>query len=468
MKNSSTTPARDEHDEHLESAPQRIADATVDAGLTPPRRSNAQQVQRLIRIGLGTVVGIVLPLGAWMAFAPLAMAVVAPAHVKVDLNRRPVQHLEGGIVRQVLVRDGQRVKEGEPLVVVGDVGADADRNRLSLRLAVERAALERLEAETQREPRLVFSAGLQAQARMDVRLAQALAKERSLFSARLHSLNSELSLMRKQRERVQQEVSALTAQNEQAQGALALQRKDLESNRNLIADGFVSNTRVNQIEAGVAEYAARLEERRTDLARSQGKLVDSDLKANAIANDYVRSASDQLKQTLARVGEIEQELRKSNDATLRQTVLAPADGEIIDLKFTSPGAVVKPGESIAEIVPSKADLMIEAQIRPEEVNNVQVGQDARIKFTAFKYRNSTMVAGKVTYVSGDRFTDKATQQPYYSVLILADAESVKAVGDLKMQAGMPAEVYIDGGTQTPLQYLAAPITSTLRRAGRQM
>jgi HlyD family secretion protein len=119
-------------------------------------------------------------------------------------------------------------------------------------------------------------------------------------------------------------------------------------------------------------------------------------------------------------------------------------------------------------VPSNTALMIEAQIRPEEVNNVMVGQGARIKFTAFKYRNATMVTGKVTYVSGDRFTDKATQLPYYSVSILADPESVKAVGDLKMQAGMPAEVYIDGGFQTALEYLLDPVTSTLRRAARQM
>ena len=116
-------------------------------------------------MGLWTVLVIVVPLALWIGLAPLAMAVVAPAHVKVDLNRRPVQHLEGGIVRQVLVRDGQVVKEGEPLVVIGDVGVDADRNRLSYRLAVERTTLERLDAEQRRAGKLVFSESLQAEAR---------------------------------------------------------------------------------------------------------------------------------------------------------------------------------------------------------------------------------------------------------------------------------------------------------------
>ncbi|HSV61090.1 MAG TPA: HlyD family type I secretion periplasmic adaptor subunit [Variovorax sp.] len=436
--------------------------------MEPPREASERQIRRLVAVGLWTELVIVIPLALWIGLAPLAMAVVAPAHVKVDLNRRPVQHLEGGIVRQVLVRDGQKVKEGEPLVVFGDVGVEADRNRIGYRLAVERTTQERLDAEQRRAARLVFSDALQAEARRDPRLQDALAKEAALFAARQHSLNSELALMKQLRQRGQQEIGALEAQGAKAQESLALQRHELESNRDLVREGFVSTARINQIEASVADYTARLEERRSELARAQGRLVDADIKTNAIINEYVRSASDQLKTTVARVSEIEQELRKSEDATTRQVVLAPAAGEVIDLKFSSPGAVVRPGETIAEIVPSNTALMIEAQIRPEEVNNVMVGQHARIKFTAFKYRNATMVTGKVTYVSGDRFTDKASQLPYYSVSILADAESVKAVGDLTLQAGMPAEVYIDGGFQTALQYLAEPITSTLRRAARQM
>ncbi|MDM0019456.1 HlyD family type I secretion periplasmic adaptor subunit [Variovorax saccharolyticus] len=442
--------------------------AIPPGGDAAPRKTNEQLIRKLTALGLGTVLAIVVPLALWIGLAPLAMAVVAPAHVKVDLNRRPVQHLEGGIVRQVLVRDGQVVKEGDPLVVIGDVGVDADRNRLTYRLAVERTTLERLDAEQRRAGKLVFSEALRAEAQKDPRLQDAMAKEAALFSARQHALQSELALIKQLRQRVQQEIGALEAQGAKAQESLGLQHRDLDANRDLVREGFVSTARINQMEAAVADYTSKLEERRSELARGHGRLIDADIKSNSIINEYLRSASDQLKTTVARVSEIEQELRKSDDATTRQVVLAPAAGEIIDLKFTSAGAVVRPGEAIAEIVPSNTALMIEAQIRPEEVNNVLVGQAARIKFTAFKYRNATMVTGKVTYVSGDRFTDKVTQSPYYSVLILADPESVKAVGDLKMQAGMPAEVYIEGGFQTALQYLLDPVTSTMRRAARQM
>ena len=444
-----------------------IAQLDQHSDFTP--RTSQEHATRLIRGGWWIILGAIVPIGAWMALAPLSMAVVAPAFVKVDLNRRPVQHLEGGIVRTVLVRDGQFVKAGDPILILGDVGVDADRNRLAYRVNVERAALARLDAEQSLAKTLVFPPDVLAAARQDDRVKQALVKETSLFEARRNSINSEVALMRMQRERVEQEIVALHAQIGHAVSSHDSQAQALEAQRRLLKGGFIAPTRVVQLEAGLSDYAVKLEERRSELARAQQRLLDTDLKIKSVQNEYAKMASDQLKVTAAQLAEIEQERRKSDDAAGRQVVPAPASGEVIDLKFTSPGAVVRAGEPIAEIVPSDAKLMIEAQIRPEEINNVQRGQPARIKFTAFKYRNTSMVTGKVTYVSADRLIDRASNLPYYSVMILADVASVQAAGsELKLQAGMPAEVYIDGSTQTPLQYLTAPITATMRKAARQM
>jgi epimerase transport system membrane fusion protein len=431
-------------------------------------RTNRQHARRLSNAGWGIVLGALLPLGAWIALAPLSMAVVAPGYVKVDLNRRPVQHLEGGIVRAVLVRDGQRVNAGDPVLVLGDVGVDADRNRLAYRVHLERAGIARLEAEQSRAQRLAFPSQLLAAATQDERVQQALLKETALFEARRDALGSEVALMRTQRERIEQEIVALRAQIAQVESSLGLQQRDLETNRRLLHDGFISPNRLAQMEAVVVDYAGKLEERRSELARAGQRLGDVDLKIKSVQNGYMQTASDQLKVAAARLGEIEQDVRKTEDAASRQVVSAPASGEVIDLKFTSPGAVVRPGESIAEIVPGDARLMIEARIRPEEVNHVFVDQRARVMFTAFRYRNTSTVTGKVTYVSGDRLVDRGNNMPYYSVLILADAESLQSAGELKLMAGMPAEVYIEGSAQTPLQYMTEPITSTIRRAGRQI
>jgi hypothetical protein len=274
--------------------------------------------------------------------------------------------------------------------------------------------------------------------------------------------------MKVQRVHVEEEIASLRAQIAQAKSSLVLQEKFYEANQGLLKGGFISPTRLQQMEATVADYAAKLEEQRSALSRAVQRLVDSDLKINSVQNEYAKAASDQVKATAARLGEIEQEMRKSEDAALRQVVLAPASGEVIDLKFTSPGAVVRPGEPIAEIVPSEAQLLIEARIRPEDVSHVYLDQNAKVKFTAFRYRSTSMATGKVTYVSGDRLIDRANNFPYYSVIILVDADSLRTAGGLKVTAGMPAEVYIEGTKQTPLQYITEPITSTVRKAGRQI
>ena len=431
-------------------------------------RTSQEHASRLASLGSWIVLAAVLPLGAWIVLAPLSMAVVAPGFVKVDLNRRPVQHLEGGIVRAVLVRDGQTVNAGDPILILGDVGVDADRDRLAYRINVERAGLARLEAEQARASAPVFPSDLRAAAEQDDRLREALAKERDLFDSRRDSLASEIALMKTQRQHIEEELHSLRAQIRQMENSLALQHTDLQTNRTLEKDGFVSSNRVSQMEAVVVDYAGKLEERWSEHSRARQRISEIDLKIQSMRNAYAQTASDQLKVTVARIGEIEQEMRKSEDAAARQVVAAPAGGAVIELKFTSPGAVVRPGDSIAEIVPTDAGLMIEAHIRPEELNHVYMGQAARIKFTAFKYRNTAMVAGTVTYVSADRLVDRATNLPYFSVTILADPASLQSVGDFNLQAGMPAEVYIEGSKQTAFQYLLEPLASTVRRAGRQM
>ena len=326
-------------------------DSARNRSRTTPRAACAA----LRRIGCGSSWSASLPLGAWMAFAPLSMAVVAPGFVKVDLNRRPVQHLEGGIVREVLVRDGQSVKAGEPILMLGDVSVDADRNRLAYRVRVERAALARLEAEQARRDSLVFPDGPAGRcAAGRARAAGAGQGNGAVRGAPQFARAAKSALMRAQRERVQQEIVALRGADragaELARAAARRSRDQPRPGRRAASSPPPASARSRP---RWSTTPAKLEERRSELARAGQRLVDSDLKIQSIQNDYVQTASDQLKAAAARVGEIEQELRKSEDAAARQVVVAPAGGEVIDLKFTSPGAVVRPGDPIAEIVPER-------------------------------------------------------------------------------------------------------------------
>lgn len=432
-----------------------------------PLRAQQAEARRLARVaGVVLVLGLA-PVAGWLAFAPLSSAVVAGAFVKVDLDRRPVQHAEGGTVREVLVRDGQHVKQGQPLLVLGDVSVDADMNRLTYRVAAERASLARLEAEQAMQATIGWPQDVVQSAAADARLAEHLAKEGALFAARREALVGQTALLRAQHERVLQEREALRAQIVQAGESMRHQKAELETNRNLLKDGFISATRISQLEAMVADYGVKLEERRSELARAEQRLIDNGLRIKSLEGEYRQQASDQLKVASSRLSEIQQEQRKTSDASRRQVITAPAAGEVMNLKFTSPGAVVSPREPIADIVPADPRLMVEAHIRTEDVNRVQLGQAAEIRFTAFMYRSTHLVEGKVFYVSPDRLVDRATNQPYYVAMVEADAASLARAGEMKLQAGMPAEVYIKGEQRTPLQYLVEPVTQVLRRAGRE-
>jgi HlyD family secretion protein len=428
---------------------------------------HAQEARRLARWSGVVLLAGLLPALAWVWLAPLASAVVAPAYVKVDLNRRPVQHAEGGIVREVLVRDGQRVRQGEALLVLGDVSVAADRNRLDFRVGAERASLARFDAEQALAGTIAFPDEVLSAAHADPRLEQQMAKEQTLFQARRNALAGQVALLGTQRGKITEEAAALDAQIRQAIASLGFQKTDLENNRKLLDSGFISPTRIAQLEATVADYGVKLEERRSELARAGQRMIDTDLRMRSLESEYRQQASDQRKVTASRISEIEQEQRKSVDASARQVIVAPADGEVMDLKYTTPGGVIPPRETILEIVPESTRLVTEARIRPEDINRIHRGQAADIRFTAFKYHTTQMVHGTVIYVSADRLVDRASNQAYYIALVEADAASLASAGNLKLLAGMPAEVYIKGEERTPLQYLVEPVSQVLLHAGRE-
>jgi HlyD family type I secretion membrane fusion protein len=347
------------------------------------------------------------------------------------------------------------------------VAVDADVNRLGLRVLAERAGIARLEAEQMGLRSVAFPDDLLAAAKADPRLEEQIGKERKLFEARRDALHGQVALLRAQHDKIVQEGAVLRSQIAQAGESLRHQKAELETNRSLLKDGYVSATRISQLEAAVADYGVKLEERRSEAVRAEQRQVDTDLRAKALESEYRQQASDQLKVAASRLADLQQELRKGSDASARQVIVAPAAGDVMNLRFTSPGAVVPPRETIADIVPANPRLVIEAHLRTEDVGQVRQGQPAEIRFTAFNHRSTRLVEGRVFYVAADRSVDPGTHQPYYTALIEADAASLARAGDVKLQAGMPAEVFVKGHERTPLQYLAEPETQVLSRAARE-
>jgi HlyD family type I secretion membrane fusion protein len=418
-----------------------------------------------IRAGLLVMAGVAVALGAWAAAAPLSGAVIAPGFVKVDLNRKVIQHQEGGTVRAIRVRDGDRVKQGQELIVLDDVRIDAQFDSLRTQLDSERAKAARLEAERSYAAKPVFPVDL-LKRKHELKTAEQLERETTLFRARREAVETQVAMLRKQITETAAETAALTEQLDAETRALKLQREELVSNERLLEQGYVQKTRIMTLQRAVAEYEARHGEHRAELSKARQRVSELELRALSMRNAYAQSAADELKETSARIFDLEERIRPSKDASERQRIAAPIGGEVVGLRVFSQGAVVGPREVLMEIVPDEKRLIIEARIRPEDINHVRSGSEADVRLTAYQARTTPLVQGAVTYVSGDRLVDQQSGAPYYVVHIEVPPAHL-AQENLRLQAGMPAEVFIRTDERSTFDYLLAPVTGYLRRAMRE-
>ncbi len=433
--------------------------------MSAPRKEGGE-LTGIARAGLGVTLLGTLLVGTWLALAPLSGAVIAPGFVKVDMNRKVVQHQEGGIVKEILVRDGERVREGQTLVVIGDVRLDATLDLLRTQHDGERAKVARLEAERALLPAVKFPPELAARGG-ESKVAELLQRETALFRARREALDSQIAVLRQQIRQTGDEAKALAGQIAAEERALQSQKEELAVNQQLAKQGFVQKTRLMGLERAVAEYEARWEEHRAELAKTRQRASELELRVLAQRNSYVQSATDELKEASTRLFDLEERLRPSKDASDRQRIAAPIGGEVVGLRVFNPGAVVAPREVLMEIVPEDKTLIVEARIRPEDINHVRAGSPAEVRLTAYQTRTTPLVAGNVNYVSADRMVDTQSGAPYYVVHVDVSAGALVDAGNLRMQAGMPAEVYIRTDSRTAFDYMLAPVTAYLRRGMRE-
>lgn len=420
----------------------------------------------LIRAGILGSVLLVLAIGIWVGLAPLSGAVMGPGFVKIDMNRKTVQHQEGGIVSEILVRDGSKVAAGQTLIVLKDVRVDAGNETVRTQLDAELAKVARLSAEQTGENVVTFPPELSARG-SDPRVAELLRRESSVFRVRREALANQVALINSQVREARDEIKARSAQLKADDEGLKFQREELAQNRLLAEQGFVSKTRLLVLQREAAQYESRRAEGAAELARAQQKVSDLELRAETLRSQFTQEASNELRQTTATNFELRERLRPALDAEQRQRILAPIAGEVVDLKVTSVGAVIAPREPILDIVPENPVLLVEGRVRPEDINFVRVDAPADVRLTAFRQRITPTVEGTVSYISADRLVDKTNNAPYYVVHVRVSPEALREAGDLKLQAGMPAEVFIQTTARNALEYLLDPVLGFMQRSLRE-
>jgi HlyD family type I secretion membrane fusion protein len=427
---------------------------------------HAERPWPLIRAGIMGTLLLIAGISTWVWLAPISGAVIGPGFVKVDMNRKTVQHQEGGIVSEILVRDGSKVKAGQTLIVLKDVRVDAGNEAVRTQLDAELAKAARLSAEVTYQ-NIDFPAEL-LERQSDIRVAELLMHESTVFRVRREALANQISLLQSQAREARDEIKARSGQLKADDEAIKLQRQELAANASLANQGFVSKTRLLTLQREVAQYESRRAEGAAEMARAQQKVSDLELRTETLRSSFAQEASNELRQTTTAIFELRERLRPAQDAEKRQRITAPITGEVVDLRVTSVGAVIAPREPILDIVPENADLLVEARVRPEDVTFVHVDAHADVRLTAFRQRITPTVNGTVTYISADRLVDKDNRNaPYYMVHVRVSPDSLKRAGDLQLQAGMPAEVFIQTTPRNALQYLVDPILAFLQRSLRE-
>lgn len=406
---------------------------------------------------------------ALIVFATVGMiegAVVSGGLVKVDLNRKQIQHQEGGIVHAVLVRDGQKVKAGQVLIELADAAVNASVGLLGNQRDAELARNARLEAEKSMAARIALPEILRRRMH-DPEVRDLVGREQALFAARRSSLDGQIAALNQQLAEVRTESAALQRQLDSERRALVLQREELRLNEDLVAQSYLEKPRLITLKRAVEDYETRIASHEADLARTAQKVNELHLKLLSLRNDYVETAARDQRESTNKLLDVEQRLLPAEDAARRQHLVAPVDGEVVGLKVTSPGTVIGPRDVVMEIVPQTADLIVEGRVRPEDVARIRHGASVDVKLTAFSHARTSTVVGTVDYLSADVFTDQASGARFYTVQVRVSPETLKRAGEVYLQAGMPAEIYIKTQRRTIAEYLFEPVTAYLGRAMRE-
>jgi len=399
----------------------------------------------------------------WSFLAPLSGAIVASGVVKTELNRKTIQHQEGGIVRAILVKEGQRVKAGQPLVEIGDVRTDATNSILLDKLAAEKIRRARLQAELV----LAQDFAIPPVTGEATRIAEYRAREQAIFIAQRRTLAQQIEVLESQIAETHQQIKALETQTAATKNSLLLSREELEINRNLVKEGFIQRTKMLALERANSDYESSLGEYQSNLAQARQRIDDYRLRIVQTRNQYQQQAAADLKDAVAKIDEAEEQLRSSDDQLERQIVRSPVDGEVMSLRVTAPGMAIGPREPILDVVPLNERLLVEARIEPNDIDHVRVGDDAEIRLSAFEYRKMPLLIGKVATVSADRLTDQQTGQSWYSVLIDVDAGKLAESPGISMQTGMATEVFVTTPGRTLFEYMMRPLTNYATRGMRE-
>ncbi len=447
----------------------REAKRVDPAAAAAPADSGAGE-RRLRLGGVAVVLAVFGGIGLWAATAPLSSAAIGIGVVSVENYRKTVQHLEGGIVRELKVRDGELVAKDQVLLTLDDTQSMAQLEAVRGQLFAALAREARLVAQRDGRARVAFAPELLG-ARSDPRAADAMRVQEQTFTVRKQARDGEATLYQRQIQQLRAKASGLAAQKmsrEQLVASYESERVDFEALAKL---GYAERQRVREMERNVAQSEGQRGALISDLAATELQISETQVKILQLGTELQREVAKELADVQGELSALREKMRSLQNTVERTVVRAPDAGMVLSLAVHTLGAVVRPGERLLDIVPQNEKLVIEAQLSPQDIDHVRIGQMAEVRFPSFKKRDLPRVDGRLITVSADRLLDEngGRKVPYYLARVEITSEGLQALTNarLTLLPGMPAEVLVNTGERTMLQYLVAPLSDTVARSFRQ-
>jgi HlyD family secretion protein len=417
-------------------------------------------------IGLGAVVLFVAVFGVWSAVAPLASAAIAPGAIKAEGSRRTVQHLEGGIVRELLARDGDRVKAGQVIARLDDVASLAQHVALrSQRIAVM-AQQARLLAEHAGAREIAWPDDIKRE-KQEPRVADAVAAQTALFISRRTALDSQLKVLSERIEQLNATIASARSQIKSLDEQLELLRSEITIVGEVVRLGLEKKARLLGLQRQEASLVGNRSDLESQIARSTASIAENRAQMDAVRAQHANDVTNELADVRQKLIEAQEKERQAADVAVRRDIIAPVSGTVVNSRFFTVGGVVKPGDPVMDIVPVEDRLVAEVQVAPGDIDMVHPGLQAQVRLPAFKQRLVPFLTGKVVFVSADAVVDEKAQRSFYRAHVAIDEGELARLNNVQLTSGMPVEALILVGERTFAEYLMQPLLDSFVRAFRE-
>jgi HlyD family secretion protein len=438
--------------------------------MTPQDKDPRWLIRRLNLVGFAVLALLVGGIGTWAGTSQLSSAVIGPGTIVVESNVKKVQHLTGGIVGEILVKEGDRVEAGQLLMRLDDAVIRANLGIVRSQLDELTARQARLDAERDGYGAAAFPDSLLSRAH-ETSVALAIASEKRLLESRRQARDGQRAQLRERIAQTQEEVSGMSGQRDAKDKELTLIEEELSGVNELFKKKLIGIQRVMQLQRDQARLQGERNSLTAEMARAKGKISEIELQIIQLDQDFLTEVLKDLRETQGKIAELRERLTAAEDQLKRVDIRAPQSGIVLQLAVHTVGGVIKEGDTIMLIVPQSDELVVDAKIPPSDIDQVALGADASVRIMAGNQRTTPQLTGKVTRISADltkeQQPEQQTSQAYYLIRITLPESEVRRLDGLKLVPGMPVEVFVHTGGRTPLQYMLKPLREQIARTFRE-